>query len=184
MAHLPNCDIPKYEVLMEATKRYPALDPLSMATFLQIIVAGDELFRGAGETFRDRQISKGKFMVLLQLFNKEDGSTRFLSPAEIATAVNVTRATVSGLLDGLVKDGYVLRKQDEKDRRMVLVSLTNQGIELMDQFLPVHFERIRQLMNCLSSDEKVQLRELLIKVCDHVAVIAPNRAQEECDCSL
>lgn len=169
---------------MELSKRYPALDPLSTATFLQIIIAGDEMFRGAGETFRDHQISKGKFMLMMQLFNKEDGSTRSLSPAEMATALNVTRATVSGLLDGLSKDGLVLRKQGEKDRRMVLVSLTQRGLDLMDQLLPVHFARIQDLMQCLSQEEKVQLRELLSKVCDHVALIAPDRPQGDCDISI
>jgi len=184
MPHFPTNEIPKLEALMELSKRYPALDPLSTATFLQIIVSGDELMRGAGDTFREHQISKGKFMVLMQLFNKVDGTTRELSPAEMATTINVSRATVTGLLDGLERDGLVVRKQDEKDRRMVLVSLTSNGVQLMEQFMPIHFSRVQELLGGLTSEEKLQLRELLTKVCDHVASVAPNRSNDDCGCKL
>ncbi len=187
MPQFPIKDIPKYEALLETSKRYPAMDPLATATFLQLLVSWDELIRGVADTFRKHQISKGKFMVLMQLFNKVDGSSREISPAELANTINVTRATVTGLLDGLERDELVVRKQDENDRRMVLVSLTPAGVAMMDRFLPEHFGRIQELMSCLSTQEKNQLRELLTKVCDHIPTVVPYKDDKDdvdCDCSL
>jgi DNA-binding MarR family transcriptional regulator len=183
MPHLPFREIPKYESLMESSKRYPALDPLSTATFLQVLLVGDELFRGASTTFRSFQISKGKFLLMMQLFNKGDGTLNERSPADLAEALNVTRATVTGLLDGLQRDGLIERKQAQTDRRMVQVSLTQSGLGLIDQLLPLHFARIQELMAGIDPSEKEQMRSLLSKLTSHLEVVAPYRPEEDEGCN-
>lgn len=174
MAHLPNCEIPKYESLLEMSERYPSMDPQSTIAFLRVLVASDELFRGASTVFIKYQISKGKFMLLMQLFNKQSGSTRKLSPAELADALEVTRATVTGLLDGLERDGLVTRERGEKDKRKILVSLTENALALMEDVLPKHFANIAELMAGLSKTELDELSRLLGKLSEHL-----NRTNSE-----
>ena len=181
MAHLPKCEIPKYESLLEMSERYPSMDPQSMIAFLRVLVASDELFRGASTVFIQHQISKGKFMLLMQLFDKENGSTRKLSPAELADALEVTRATVTGLLDGLERDGLVTRERGEKDKRMILVSLTADALALMEDVLPKHFANIAELMKGLSKAELNELTNLLGKLSDHVKKTNPDLPGLKCE---
>ena len=173
MQHLPFKEIPKYEGLLESCDRYPDMDIESTILFMHILKSGDEAFRAAGETFRQFNISHGRFIVMMNLFDKKNGVSLKLSPAEIADRSCVTRATVTGLVDGLEKDGIVVRNPDPRDRRMVVVSLTQAGIDLLDNIMPTHFRLIKNVMSVFDSEEKRQLVHLLEKFGAWVGEIAP-----------
>ena len=71
--------------------------------------------------FAGRGLSEGKFKILMLLFDAKDHS---LSPTELAKQSNVTKATITGLLDGLVRDGFVSRTHQNKDKRKISIELT------------------------------------------------------------
>jgi len=71
-------------------------------------------------------LSEGKFVVLLLLSDAPDG----LSPFELAERTGVTRATTTGLLGGLERDGYITRRGTRDDGRRINVRLTPKGKEV------------------------------------------------------
>ena len=87
-----------------------------------------------------------------------------LSPAELAERTGVTRATITGLVDTLERDGLVARTPNTDDRRMRAVSLTPRGSALLREILPEHFRRMAWLMATLDEQERVTLVRLLGKV--------------------
>ena len=174
MQHLPIKEIPNCEGLEKIWTRYPDLDADATILFMHILRAGDEAFRAASETFKHHCVSHGRFIVMMNLFDKENGVTHELSAAEIADRSCVTRATVTGLVDGLEKEGIVVRFPDPKDRRMVVVKLTQAGIDLMDNIMPMHFRMMRRLMSVFSAEEKKQLLQLLEKLNQWIGEVVPN----------
>jgi DNA-binding MarR family transcriptional regulator len=50
-----------------------------------------------------------------------------LPAGALAEKLNVTPATVSQMVDGLVEAGYVERRRSERDRRVVAIELTDRG---------------------------------------------------------
>jgi len=54
-----------------------------------------------------------------------------IKPSELARRMYLHPATVVGLIDRLVKRGLVLRVRSEEDRRVVEISLSNKGKELL-----------------------------------------------------
>ena len=50
-----------------------------------------------------------------------------LTVGVLAEAAGVAPPTATRMLDGLLRDGYVLRRHSEEDRRSVLISLTPSG---------------------------------------------------------
>ena len=46
---------------------------------------------------------------------------------DLASACNCTRATITGLIDGLERKGLVSRKPNPDDRRSLLATLTDEG---------------------------------------------------------
>lgn len=169
---------------MESTHRYPDMKPLSTLTCLHVLHSGDEVFRAIGQTFKDHKLSQGRFMAMIMLFNKKNGTSFERSPAEIAERINVTRATITGLLDGLERDDLVARTPDVEDRRKIVVNLTQRGIDLLDKVFPIHFRRMHEVMNVLSDHEKKQLSELLGKVCDWAKEITPRESEKNEICSM
>jgi DNA-binding MarR family transcriptional regulator len=55
-----------------------------------------------------------------------------LPVGELAEAAGVAAPTATRMLDSLARDGYVVRRHSELDRRSVLVSLTAEGDEAVE----------------------------------------------------
>lgn len=110
--------------------------------------------------FRPFGLSSATFNVLVVLLDS-GGS---LSPCEIGEELAVTRGTVTGLIDSLERLGHVRRLPHPKDRRMLVVELTDQGRATLDQLLPDHYQGMGELLACLSDSEKAAFVGLLEKI--------------------
>lgn len=162
-------DVPRYECLQEASKHHPDLDPSACEVYLQLLRAGDELSRVQQEYLSRHNISQGRFTVLMLLMRAAAGgdcaaSISPCNPAELAERAGVTRATMTGLIDTLEKDGYVKRIPDPSDRRMMSVQLTPKGEALLDNVLPGYFRSIASLVGGLTHDDRRLLVQLLRKL--------------------
>src|SRR3954469_9272389 len=94
-------DLARYECLLQAARRYPSLDPSATDAFLNLLRTGDAVFAAEAKFLAERGISQGRFPVLM-LLNR--GCDAISTPAGLADAAGVTRATMTGLLDTLEKD--------------------------------------------------------------------------------
>lgn len=172
-------NLPRFEKLLEAAKKYPDLEPTSCEAFLHLLQAGDELFRVMHSLFSEHSISQGRFIVLLLLLSKEPGGCCGPhTPAELADKASVTRATMTGLIDTLERDGMVRREPDSTDRRMMLVKITEKGETFMRGLLPAHFRRIAELMSTLTEEERKTLVRLLDKVVARASVYRSSPGTE------
>lgn len=164
-------DLPRYECLLEAAREFPDLDPSATEVFLNVLRAGDEAFRIIESQLAGHDITQGRFGVLMALWGnaRRCGSTPSMSPAELAERTGVTRATMTGLVDTLERDGFVKRQPATGDRRMVSVRITPQGEQLLAQILPEHFRQMAWLMAPLPETERKTLVELLTKILSRAA---------------
>ncbi|HEX7263937.1 MAG TPA: MarR family transcriptional regulator [Candidatus Dormibacteraeota bacterium] len=85
-------------------------------------------------------------------------------PNYISERLIVSRATVTGVLDTLVKRGLVHREPHPTDRRMVLVHLTKSGARMADAVRNTVHSSEAEWMRPLSERERAQLTELLGKI--------------------
>jgi DNA-binding MarR family transcriptional regulator len=76
----------------------------------------------------------------------------------------VTRATVTGLLDGLERTGLIMRQSHRSDRRRILVTLTTAGMERMCAAVPNYFSGVQKVMSCLQPAERDALFLLMDKL--------------------
>ncbi len=142
---------------------YPELDIASVEACLAFLRTTAEVHIALDTHFARYGLSMGKFTLLMQLSQSDEQG---LTPSECADRCKVTRATVTGLLDGLERDKLVERRPCLEDRRKLRVRFTTHGRELMAQMLPDHFCRTTGLMAHLTIDEKETLMKLLQKLLD------------------
>jgi DNA-binding MarR family transcriptional regulator len=166
-------NLPRYECLLEAAKQFPDLDPSATEVFLHLLQTGDDAFRLVESHLAAHNISQGRFVVLMLLLNKSTHCPHPRTPAELADMSRVTRATMTGLIDTLERDGLVKREPDLNDRRMMSVNLTPKGHALLEKILPKHFQRMAELMQPLSEDERKTLVQLLGKISHRAAEVTP-----------
>lgn len=154
-------DLPKYEALLSLAQRCPELDITSVETCLVFLRTATDVYGVLDVHFAQYDLSMGKFTLLMLLVHAEK---KWLTPSECAERAGVTRGTVTGLLDGLEREGWIRRCPCPDDRRRLYVSLTDEGCQRLDQILPRHFAIIAQLLVELTATEREQLQSLLQKL--------------------
>jgi DNA-binding MarR family transcriptional regulator len=166
-------DVPRFECLLEYARHNPDLDPSALVAYLHLLRASDIVFAAADRNFTGFGLSHGRFGVLILLFRKEQARGKCpeadnlgRTPADLAAAAGVSRATMTGLIDTLERDGLVTRQPDEQDRRMMVVKLTDQGRERLSRLLPIHFQTVAELIAPLNEAERQTFVELLSRIRD------------------
>jgi DNA-binding MarR family transcriptional regulator len=104
-------------------------------------------------------VSRGVFDVLTTL--RRVGRPFTLSPSQITRSLLLSPAGLTGRLERLEQDRYVIRLPDPNDGRGLRVRLTAKGLRLVDRILPELIELERVLASGLSSRQTEQLTELL-----------------------
>jgi DNA-binding MarR family transcriptional regulator len=153
--------VPKYENIRAAAARYPELEPASAAAFVLLLRVASDTLAATDDYLADFSLSQGRFIVLMLLYRVLDMPQ---NPCGLAEKAGVTRATMTGLLDGLEREGYIARETAAADRRMLEVKLTAKGKKFLEGIMPGYFRLIRQRMEGLNIGEKEQMIELLTKL--------------------
>ncbi|WP_415880067.1 MarR family winged helix-turn-helix transcriptional regulator [Methylomonas sp. TEB] len=112
----------------------------------------------------------------------ELSKTPGLKVTELAKAMSIHHSTASNMLDKLAKKGLILRERVSEDQRVVTVTLTQEGIELLNQ-VPTPPQGILQhalfdlpenVLKSLAKNLNVLVQEMKIK--DDEAAMLPINA--------
>jgi DNA-binding MarR family transcriptional regulator len=104
--------------------RTEVLDDLRLA--MGELFAAERRVRGRDRARHGESLSFAQMRTLFRI-----GAEDEITVGELAKMAEVTPATITGVLDGLERDGMVTRRRSDEDRRVVLVTLTDQGRELL-----------------------------------------------------
>lgn len=63
-----------------------------------------------------------------------------LSAGELSREMGISESRMSKIIDSLEKNGYVLREVDPKDKRKMIFSITEKGIDKVREFEESDFE--------------------------------------------
>ena len=161
-------DLPKYDAIRQRAAKYPELDPRALEAFLVLLRVGSDVLDGLEAWLARQGTSQGKF-TLLMLLNRDPAVG--ISPSDLADRSGVTRATITGLLDGLSREKLISREDDRGDRRKAVVRLTKRGRKVIDDMLPGYYSQVAALMGVLDDEEKIALVDLLGKVNTRLAAL-------------
>ncbi len=81
----------------------------------------------------------------------------------LAERTHQCSATLTGIIDRLLKMGLVERQRDESDRRLVLVRITERGQQVLHESLLGRFEALKRYLMQLDDENRQQLIQLLRK---------------------
>jgi len=138
----------------------PDVDTSGMAVVARVLRVAALVGRLQDAGLASHGLTTGEFEVLAALRRAD----RPLRAREVGTLTSSPGATVTKRLDRLAAGGLVERRTHERDRRGVLVTLSDDGRALIDQVLPEHAARERDVLDGLSEDERTQLATLLARV--------------------
>jgi len=161
----PLCRVPlKGVLLQQVLQKFPDMDTSAVRVMSHIQSCYKGLMTELNAPLAEMGLSEGKFFILVFLFSEELLGNDAPGPSEIAENLDVTRATITGLLDGLERDGLIQRRHSSVDRRAITIVMTEKAHDLMDSFCPAQTGRVSKLLSPLSADEKETLIRLLAKI--------------------
>ena len=159
---------PKFEKLEQLAKSIPGLDRDAVSACVPLLYFYREFDAALEQHYQAYGFSRGRWQVLMALYKSasEDG----LTPAELADWTGVTRAAMTGLIDGLVDSGYVTRDDASADRRTYRVRLTPRASDFLASVLPDHLRRMQDLIHALTPAERDIFVDLIEKLRGRVDV--------------
>lgn len=156
----------KYEAMLREAEQRGLPDRDGIRLCFQILSLSTQIDRDCATLLAPHGLSEGRFVLLFLLEAADDG----VAPNLLAEQAGVTRATVTGLLDGLEREGLVERHADAQDRRALRIRLTDAGRQLAGQVFAQHGRWIGGLFAGLAPAERTQLATLLDKAADGLAM--------------
>lgn len=115
----------------------------------------------------EHAVVRGKGVSLSQIHILELlGAHEALRMKELSEKVGVTTGTLTVVVDKLVRKGLVCREANEKDRRSVIVKLTDKGEKLYEEHDRLHIELTQEITATLSPDEIQNFKSTLIRMTD------------------
>lgn len=131
----------------------------SLNAFIKLTRAVDSLTTRLSRRSTIEGLTSTQFGVLESLYHL--GS---MCPGEISKKMLKSSGNITLVIDNLEKRGLVRRVRDQEDRRMIMISITQRGLDLISRILPGHVSAIVEEMNVLTPDEQEQLGGLCKKL--------------------
>ncbi|MGI9601566.1 MAG: MarR family winged helix-turn-helix transcriptional regulator [Acidimicrobiales bacterium] len=102
------------------------------------------------QALRSLDLSDSQYRLLAFLADGESASTA------LAGRLEVTRPSITALVDGLVGRGFVERQADDEDRRRIRLTLTEAGIAALAEADRVVDRQLGHVLDQLSASERDQ----------------------------
>ncbi len=154
-------EIPKEETIYKIAEKYQGVKPKSLEAYLKMLWTVAQIDSVVESHFSQWGLSRGRFMLLMMLHREscgvimetKHGVPGALTPSELADQLDVTRGNMTGLIDGLEREGWIRREDLPGDRRGLLIHLTDEGKSRLEKMLPIHFKRMGKMLSNLTSEE-------------------------------
>jgi len=110
---------------------------------------------------QNMQSAFGTTLPRFDLMAQLERSPQGLKMSELSQRMMVTGGNVTGITDGLEKEGLVVRAVDGSDRRVYRVKLTGEGQRQFRRMAAEHEQWVITLFEGMSTRRKAELAELL-----------------------
>ena len=100
-------------------------------------------------TMDDEDISGPRFAILMILKHRQP-----MMVSELKNELQVAMSTVTQMADSLHASGYLQRSRNPTDRRVVMLSLTEKGEQLVSSLKSKHLEHLRNALMVFNDGQR------------------------------
>ncbi len=117
-------------------------------------------------------LTLGDYRVLVHLSEAPD---RRLRMCDLADVLQLSPSGLTRRLDGMVRSGWVRREGSERDRRVMLAVITDEGFRRLHEAAPDHVESVRRLIFDVLDDDQVNaMHEIFHAISLGIAALATD----------
>ena len=152
--YLSFCNILKKENTINLEKIRTCFTLLSVSNLIDI---------ECSKRLQQFELSESRLIILVLLQEYQE-----LSLQEIAKHLGITKASTTTLISSLVNKQLISKRNDQKDKRITLVSLTSAGTVLLTETLKQHSLWIEKITNNLSDNDVAIFKKVLSQIYENV----------------
>lgn len=143
----------------KSLKSYGKKVDFSMKTVMRLVRVA-HILNNKTELFLSKHtLTFNQFKVLEVLYHKGD-----LSISSITKLIMGTPGNTTVVIKNLKRDGLIFSKKDLNDNRSSILSITPQGIAIMQEVFPNHAKNLSEFLDVLDDNELKTLYDLLNKI--------------------
>jgi len=129
-----------------------------LRTFILFVQTARAVLKYAdADLYRKARLSIIKLIVLRVLAS----NNRVMTPSEVAEWTQTERHNITALVNRMKQGGLVAAERSSSDKRLVNISITEKGQEVLSQAMPVAREIINQVMSSLTEGDAALLEKSL-----------------------
>lgn len=152
---------PPQAVMEQLRRRFSASEMLAIEALIALRTAAQQADNMVTEWLSGTAGSPARFQILAHLWAANASAVPHKA---LVDWLGVTRATVSGLMAGLERDGLARSSVDRDDRRKLLATLTPKGETVISKALAANNARLTAAFETLSAAELKTFTALLHRV--------------------
>ncbi len=122
----------------------------------------------------DQTLSKSELFTLLQV--ERNGE---IIMSQIADYINISMSTATGIVERLVKQGFIERNRNDSDRRIVTIRLTAEGKILAENIKSKIFGVAKLLLDSMTEEEQEILFRIFTKVTSVFSTMNLSEVEEK-----
>lgn len=126
----------------------------------------DNMLRRRGNRIAGRFDATQQQLEVLEIL--DEASANGLPLSELGKSLDVTKGNITGLIDRMERDGLAKRKDDPRDRRVILAVITPKGKAVLKKVQPFKDDWNSMLFQSFSFKEKSELDDLLTRLLERV----------------
>ena len=143
----------------KSLKSYGLRTDKSMKTVVRLERAALKINNMTVNYLSKHNLTFNQFKVLEVLYHIGDLNIGSITKLTMSTPGNITV-----VVKNLNRDGWITSIKDPKDNRASILSITQKGIEIIEQVFPTHASNLTKTLEVLSDEELNTLYDLLNKV--------------------
>lgn len=122
----------------------------------------------------DLKFSKSELFSMLFLDKRKE-----ITMTELVEYINTPMSTATGIVDRLVKYGYIKRERSETDRRIVVLRLTEEGALLIKRLKDMIYGYFNMIVEDLTEEEKQFMTRIILKIMNNLQNKLDNKISGE-----
>ena len=131
----------------------------NLKTLIVLFKAYSSVEKNVKRSLVNSGLSLNEFTTMEALYNKNTLSTQ-----EIIDTILIPNSSMTYVLENLLIKGYIKREKSKSDKRISVISLTEDGRLIFEKVYANHFKHMKKIFNHISEKEEKQLQNLLKKV--------------------
>jgi DNA-binding MarR family transcriptional regulator len=160
----------------QSVEEFPSIDPEVEGIVARICKVNRYLDVSLDDTLEGFDLNRGDFRILVHL--RSAGPPYEAAPKVLGDYFLISTGSMTNRLDRLETRGLIERSPDPKDRRSVVIRLTDKGISLLDDAVALQAKKESDVMGPLTDEERKvlvsALRSLVVSMEDRFGP-APRR---------